>query len=166
MFFEHARIVIFGGSGSIGTAIAKEILKENPEIVYIVSNDENSIVEARKLFKINQNIECAILDVRDLHALEYFLDNIDAVFNCAAIKHVDLAEEFPLEAVKTNIFGLDNILRACKMQGVTHFIQISTDKVVEPTSVMGATKLIGERLALTYNEEILQTAVVRFGNVG
>ena len=84
-------------------------------------------------------------------------------FNCAALKHVDLCEQNVIESVKTNILGLDNILNACSLNHVQKIVHVSTDKAVEPSSVMGATKLIGERLCLSYKN--LNVAIVRFGNV-
>jgi len=92
------------------------------------------------------------------------LDCVDYAFNCAALKHVPFCEENVINAVYTNILGLENILRACKLNMVQFFIHVSTDKAVQPTSVMGATKLIGERLCLS-KDWFTMVSVVRFGNV-
>jgi FlaA1/EpsC-like NDP-sugar epimerase len=157
-------ITVFGGTGTIGKALVKELLKHTPYKIQVVSNNENELWESDQLFKRNKNIIHFFIDIRDYDIVDNLLINTDIVFNCAAIKHVPIAENFPLEAVKTNCLGLNNILKACEVNMVTKMIQISTDKAVEPSSVMGATKLIGERMVLNRND-LLMASVVRFGNV-
>ena len=160
---------IFGGTGSLGSIITEVFIKEDTtEKIILVTNNEQEIWESKNLFKKDKRITWVLLDIRDREAIILFFSErtIDIVFNCAALKHVVFCEEFPMEAVKTNILGLDNIIsRGCV--GVEKFIQISTDKAVESVCIMGATKFIGERLVLQANKQECYTrySVVRLGNV-
>ncbi len=164
--FKNESIAIFGGTGSIGQAILKELLKINSCQVIVASNNENELWETSRKFKDNTNIMYKFCDIRNYESVNDICYDAAFVFNCAAMKHVPICEENVIEAVYTNLIGLNNIILTCKNNFVLKLIQISTDKAVNPTSVMGATKLIGERLCLSNNDyEILKISCVRFGNV-
>lgn len=166
--FEHKKICVFGGTGTIGNLIVEYLLniENRPEVIRIFCNDENSLWEARNLHGIN-GVRYLLGDIRDYERVKTALKGIDYVFNCAAIKHVPFAEYNPFEAVLTNIFGTNNILRASVEMKVKKLLHISTDKAVEPTTIMGCTKMISERISQmcwAQNPDI-DIVVVRLGNV-
>lgn len=163
MFFEKI-ICIFGGTGSIGLALVKELLTHYPKEIRIVANNEHELWEAQQELKDYNNISYIFGDIRELDSVDDALEAVDLAFNCAALKHVPFCEDNVIDAVHTNILGLENILRACKLNMVQALIHISTDKAVKPRSVMGATKLIGERLCLS-KDWLTVVSIVRFGNV-
>jgi UDP-N-acetylglucosamine 4,6-dehydratase len=130
-------------------------------------NNENELHNSKLKWKEHSNIRYLLGDIRDLERVKRALKNVDYAFNCAAVKHVPFAENNPIEAVMINIIGLDNIINACVIQGVSSLLHISTDKAVESTCVMGSTKFLGERLCqirAEMNSE-LRIIVVRSGNV-
>lgn len=168
-FFENKKICVFGGTGTIGSLIVEYLITQNPSVIRIFSNDENSLWESQQKWKYgkNNNIRYLLGDIRDLDRCILALKNIDYVFNCAAIKHVPFCEYNPLESVKTNILGLDNIINACIYRRIKKLLYISTDKAVRPSTVMGACKQIGERILQmkwAQNPEI-KMLCVRLGNV-
>jgi len=143
--FSGKTICVFGGTGTIGSLIVEYLLKKNPYSIRIFSNDENSLWKKEQ--KWNSDILRFLLgDIRDYNRVLRATRNVDYVFNCAAIKHVPKAEYNPIEAVKTNILGLDNIIEACINAKVKKLLHISTDKACEPICIMGYTKAIGEKL--------------------
>ncbi len=149
--FENKTICVLGGTGSIGGYIVEEFIKKNDKdnlncIIRIVSNDENSLYMRQQEWGKREDLRYQLGDVRDYIRMLRVLKNVDYVFNCAAIKHVPFAEYNPMEAVQTNIIGLDNIINACVERKIKKLFHISTDKAVNPCNVMGATKLIGERM--------------------
>ncbi len=146
-------VLITGAAGSIGSEIAKQVLLFNPKKLIIMDIDETRIFDLeRKLKELSQEVGvetqiiAIIADIKDYPKIEAILREYrpDIVFHAAAYKHVPLMEEFPEEAVKVNVFGTYNVARASVKSGVKKFIMISTDKAVNPTSVMGATKRIAE----------------------
>lgn len=164
------KYIVFGGTGTIGTEIVKQLLqKEDTDVIRIFSNDENSLFESKQEFGEDKRLRWILGDVRDYKKVEMSCRNIDFAFNCAAIKHVDISEYNPIEVVNVNIIGLENIIQACFYHMVVRLLHISTDKAVEPTSVMGATKLIAERLCVIRNNtkgsKFMQIGCVRLGNV-
>jgi len=166
--FGNSKVVIFGGTGSIGTLIANKLLTVIPHVskLLLFSNNENELWESKNHFA-NQpsalpHIEYMFGDIRDKPSVKTAIENADYVFNCAALKHIGFCETSPADAVKTNIKGLMNIIDACNAEKVKLFVQISTDKAVEPTSVMGATKMIGERLC---KDNGCPKIIIRLGNV-
>lgn len=164
--FENKTIMVFGGTGSIGNIIIEHLKKFRPKSIRVFSNDENSIWETQQKWD-DTTMRYLVGDIRDYERVKRSLKGVDYVFNCAAIKHVPFSEYNPLEAVKTNILGLDNVINASIEQGVEKILHISTDKAVEPTTVMGATKMIGERtvqMRWTQNPT-MNMVIVRFGNV-
>ena len=167
--FKGKNILITGGTGSIGTGLVKELIKCSPNAIRIMSNDENSIFELKRIVGNNQFLTFMVGDVRDKDRVSLAIRNIDVVFHAAAMKHIDICEQNPFDAVKTNVIGTSNILEASLMENVSKFIFISTDKATHPTSTLGASKLLAERLTLNasaYRGTGKTTfAIVRFGNV-
>ena len=167
--FKNKIILISGGTGSIGTGIVKQLLECKPKMIKILTNDENSIFESRKLLGDISEIKYIVGDIRDNDRLRLAMRNVNIVFHAAAMKHIDICEQNPFDAVKTNVVGTSNILEASIIEGVSKFVLISTDKATNPTTTLGASKLLAERLtqdASSYvegNKTIF--SIVRFGNV-
>jgi len=169
--YAGKRILVTGAGGSIGGELVRQLLLLNPSSLAILDKDENSTYELQQelTFRFPEaRIEPQIADVRHaerLHAIfQEFKPQI--VFHAAAHKHVPLMEKHPCEAVLNNVFGTQTLLEVCRQHKVERFVFISTDKAVNPTSVMGASKGVGEMLVQTYaNHGALPAACVRFGNV-
>jgi UDP-N-acetylglucosamine 4,6-dehydratase/5-epimerase len=167
--FQNKRFLVTGGLGSIGSEIVRQLLQYNPKQVRIVDNRETELFYARRFFKSNPNVEFFLGDVRDKERLNKAVDEIDIIFHTAALKHVLVCECDPVEAVKTNVIGTQNVVECAFEQNVERMILISTDKVVNPTNVMGATKLLAERLVSAMcnakGDKKTKFGIVRFGNV-
>ena len=167
--FKGKNILITGGTGSIGMGLAKQLLRYNPKEIRIFSNDENSIFEAKENLGVNHIYKFMVGDVRDKDRLNLAIRNVDIVFHTAAMKHIAICEDNPFDAVKTNVIGTSNILEASIIEEVEKFVFISTDKATNPTSTLGGSKLLAERLTLdagTYaGKGKTKFAIVRFGNV-
>ena len=167
--FKGKNILITGGTGSIGMGLAKQLAKYNPKEIRIFSNDENSIFEAKENLGANHIYKLMVGDVRDKDRLNLAIRNVDIVFHTAAMKHITICEDNPFDAVKTNVVGTSNILEASIIEEVEKFVFISTDKATNPTSTLGGSKLLAERLTLdagTYTGKgKTKFAIVRFGNV-
>mgnify|MGYP005639487773 FL=1 len=167
--FKNKIILISGGTGSIGTGIVKQLLECKPKMIKILTNDENSIFESRKLLGDISEIKYIVGDIRDNDRLRLAMRNVNIVFHAAAMKHIDICEQNPFDAVKTNVVGTSNILEASIIEGVSKFVLISTDKATNPTTTLGASKLLAERLtqdASSYVEgKKTIFSIVRFGNV-
>ncbi len=167
-FFKGKNILVTGGTGSIGSEIVRQLLQYTPTVVRILSNDEASLFEFQQELKEQLNVRYLIGDIRDVERLKIAMENIDIVFHAAALKHVPLCEYNPLEAISTNIIGTENVIKASIYNKIDRCIFISTDKAVNPTGVMGATKMLAERLVILANSYLsteTKFAVVRFGNV-
>ncbi|MDJ0953327.1 MAG: nucleoside-diphosphate sugar epimerase/dehydratase [Acidimicrobiia bacterium] len=165
------RILITGAGGSIGAEITRQVLRFAPEMVVAVDNDETHLHDGQFTWNdYTADLRPILCDIRDTERLDrVFRDHKpQVVFHAAAHKHVPILETCPEEAVKTNIFGTDNLLQACREHEVEQFVLISTDKAVEPTSVMGASKRVAEMLTQSasqrWGDGCTHTAV-RFGNV-
>lgn len=166
-----ATVLVTGAGGSIGSEICRQLIKFKPDRLILLGHGENSI------YLIRRELECmtdgtvlhsVIADVQDLERLNEVMGRFepDLVYHAAAHKHVPLMEDNPREAVKNNIYGTRNVALAAEAAHVKRFVMISTDKAVNPTSVMGATKRIAEMVIqqIARNSETT-FAVVRFGNV-
>lgn len=165
---QGKRITITGGTGSIGSTILDKALKSKAKSIKIFSNDENGLFELEEEYHNNPNIEFVIGDIRNEDSVNSVMKNTDIVFHTAALKHVDKCELNPNEAISINILGTRNIVTSSILAGVKKVISISTDKAVNPIGVMGATKLLSEKLisseALYKNSKTIFSSV-RFGNV-
>lgn len=167
--YEGKKILVTGGTGSVGTGIVKQLLKYKPNNIRIISNDENSIFELKRKFGNQKNMTYMVGDVRDLDRIKLAIRDIDIVFHAAAMKHIDICEQNPFDAVKTNVIGTSNVIEAALLENVSKFIFISTDKATNPSSTLGASKLLAERITQDagYYRGLGKTifSIVRFGNV-
>ena len=167
--FQNKMILVTGGTGSIGLGLIKQLIKCKPKHIRIFSNDENSIVEIKELIGENKMFQFMVGDVRDKDRLRLAIRNVDIVFHAAAMKHIDICEQNPFDAVKTNVVGTSNILEVAIIENVSKFIFISTDKATNPTSTLGGSKLLAERLTSDASSYVgtgkTKFAIVRFGNV-
>ncbi|AET70309.1 putative nucleoside-diphosphate sugar epimerase [Desulfosporosinus orientis DSM 765] len=168
-FFKGKKVLIIGGTGTIGQSLLSYILREGPEVVRILSRDEHKQFELREKMIRYPNIRYLIGDIRDGDRVARAMEDIDYVFHLAAMKHVPSCEYNPYEAVKTNVIGTENVITAARNAGVKRVIFTSTDKAIAPTNAYGASKLMAERLIASaqYNSGGHATifAAVRFGNV-
>jgi len=167
-FLKGKKILITGGTGSIGSAIAKKALLDNAKIVKIFSNDENGHYVLERELNFNKKIHFFLGDIKDEDRVRNVAKDSDIIFHAAALKHVDRCEYNPLEAVAVNIGGTRNIINAALREKVKKVILISTDKAVNPVGVMGSTKLLSEKL-ISAESRIPESnsifASIRFGNV-
>ena len=167
--YKNKNILVTGGTGSIGLALVKQLISCKPKAIKVLTNDENSIFDSTNIIGENKSIKYILGDIRDKDRCQLSLRNVDIVFHAAAMKHIDICEENPFDAVKTNVIGTSNMLEASILEGVSKFVFISTDKATTPTTTLGASKLLAERLTLvagTYSEnQKMIFSVARFGNV-
>lgn len=167
-FYTGKVIIVTGGAGSIGSYIVKTLLQYNPEVVRILDNNETGLFDLEQGLD-SDKIRVFLGDIRDKERIKRALENVDIIFHAAALKHVPLCEYNPFEAIKTNAVGTQNLIEAAMDEEVEKLITISTDKAVNPINVMGATKLLAERLTISANfyKGLKKTvfSCVRFGNV-
>ncbi|MFK7696925.1 polysaccharide biosynthesis protein [Paenibacillus sp. HJGM_3] len=168
-FYKNKKVLIIGGTGTIGQGLLEQILKDEPAVVRILSRDEHKQFLLQQRMRQYDNIRYLIGDVRSLERVIRAMESIDYVFHVAAMKHVPSCEYNPYEAVQTNIIGTQNVIRAAIETGIKKVVFTSTDKAIAPTNTYGATKLMAERLIANaqYNSGAHETdfSVVRFGNV-
>ena len=160
-------ILVTGGTGSIGDVIVKKAIFDKAKLIRVFSNDENGLYEMESAYENHKNIEYVIGDIQNEERVSEIVKGIDIVFHAAALKHVDRCELNPLETINVNIMGTKNIVKAALNENVKKMILISTDKAVNPIGVMGATKLLCEKLISSEASHKSNTifASVRFGNV-
>lgn len=166
-------ILVTGAGGSIGSEIARQVMKFAPKKLILLGHGENSIYLIEKELKTNyrKKISCIIPVIADVQDREKMMEVMaeyrpDIVYHAAAHKHVPLMEANPFEAVKNNVFGTKNVAEASKAYDVKNFVMISTDKAVNPPNVMGSTKRIAEMIVMGLNEQgKTKFSAVRFGNV-
>ncbi len=170
-YLRNRTILVTGAAGSIGSELVKQSLKLNPQNVICVDRSENSLFYLDNDLKQNFSpdaYQIIVADILDLHKMAHILNTYrpDIVFHAAAYKHVPLMEYHPEEAVRNNILGTANLMQLCEKNGVEKFVLISTDKAVNPTSVMGATKRVAELVLQSYSAKSnMKLVTVRFGNV-
>lgn len=165
--FKDKIILVTGGCGSIGSQIVKQLLSYEPKTIRIFERSESAH------FRLNQEVKSdkirnLVGDVCDAERVNHAMDGVNIVFHAAAMKHVPLCEYNPFEAVRTNVIGTQNLVDAARKHKVERFVSISTDKAVNPTSTMGATKLLGEKIvtnAAISSGMSTKFCCVRFGNV-
>ena len=161
-------ILITGGTGSFGNAVLDRFLNTDIGEIRIFSRDEKKQDDMRNLYK-NNKIKYYIGDVRDLPSIVNAINGVDYIFNAAALKQVPSCEFFPMEAVKTNVIGTDNVLTAAINEGVKKVICLSTDKAAYPINAMGISKAMMEKVAVaksrTVDPEKTLICATRYGNV-
>ena len=168
---ENKVVLVTGGGGSIGSELCRQIMKFNPKELVIVDIYENNLYDIEQELRMNYpeaKIDAIVASVRDKERLNEIFEEFRPylVFHAAAHKHVPLMETSPLEAIKNNVFGTYNVVNCADEYNVKRFILISTDKAVNPTNVMGATKRLCEMIVQAKNKvSKTEYAAVRFGNV-
>jgi UDP-N-acetylglucosamine 4,6-dehydratase/5-epimerase len=167
--FKNKSIIVFGGTGSIGSELVKQLLTFKPKSIRIFARDETKHEELLAQLKYSPLLRSLIGDVRDKDRVRHAMRNVDIAFNASGLKAVSYCEYNPMEAVNTNVYGTQNIIQAAIEENIEKVITISTDKAAEPVNTMGATKLLAERLtAAAYHYSGKKRPVfmaVRFGNV-
>jgi FlaA1/EpsC-like NDP-sugar epimerase len=167
--FRNKNVLITGGVGSVGRELAREILKHKPKVLRLFDIDETRRFELQRELGGFKNIRFLLGDVRDRARLRYAIEDIDIIFHAAALKHVEACEYNPFEAIKTNVLGTQNVIDVAIEEEVSKVIFTSSDKAVNPTNVMGTTKLMCERLMTAANyyrgRRNIVFSSVRFGNV-
>lgn len=169
-FYKDKKILITGGTGTIGVHLIKKLLLDEPQVIRVFSRDEYKQYELSLALKDQSSkLRFLIGDVRDYQRLLRAMEDIDYVFHLAAMKHVPFCEYNPFEAVQTNVLGTQNIIQASITNNVKRVLFTSTDKAISPTNTYGATKLTGERLIAAAESQKGSTqtifSAVRFGNV-
>ena len=168
--FDGKKILITGGTGSLGQALTKRLLTMGVETIRIFSRNEHKQIEMEEKFQ-DERLRFFIGDVRDYQRLEMALEDIDIVFHTAALKHVPKIEYNPFEAIKTNVIGTQNVIDACLKRNVEKAVCIGTDKAVSPLNTYGSTKLLMEKLFVAANNYLNREKhrtiflAVRYGNV-
>jgi FlaA1/EpsC-like NDP-sugar epimerase len=170
-YLRDQRVLVTGAGGSIGSELCRQIAAFGPAELMMLDRDESALhaVSLSIHGEARLDLPQAVLaDIRDGEALrELFLQRRpDVVFHAAALKHVNMLEQYPAEGWKTNVLGTRNVLEAATAVGVSHFINVSTDKAADPVNVLGRTKRMAERLTATYAQQNEGRFLsVRFGNV-
>lgn len=160
-------ILVTGGSGSIGKEIVRKSISEGASLIRVFSNDENGLYETELEFS-EKNIDYVIGDIRNPDTVNSIAKDMDIIFHTSALKHVDRCELNPFEAVTVNTIGTYNICKSAMRESVSKVVNISTDKAVNPIGVLGATKLLSEKLISSesfHNRSKTIFCSVRFGNV-
>lgn len=173
MDLTNKSILITGGTGSLGKALTAHILKQSPQMkrLVIFSRDEQKQFEMAQDYPPDRfpQVRFFIGDVRDFDRVRRALSGIDYVIHAAAMKHVPIAEYNPMECVKTNILGAENVINACLETEVERVVALSTDKAAAPINLYGATKLASDKLFVAANNikgwNPIRFSVVRYGNV-
>ncbi len=166
--FKGKKIIILGGTGSIGKEILDSLIQYKPKLIRIFSRDEYKQHQLRYKYFDEKNIDYVLGDIRDLDSLISACRDIDIVFHTAALKHVPISEENPEEFIKTNILGSLNVKKAALMCKIPLVVSISSDKAVDPTNLMGLTKSVQEKIFSSHHlkdKTKTKFITVRFGNV-
>ncbi|KFM15040.1 UDP-N-acetylglucosamine 46-dehydratase protein [Marine Group I thaumarchaeote SCGC AAA799-O18] len=167
---DGKKILITGGTGSLGIALTKKLIESKAHSIRIYSRNESKQVEMQDQVS-DPRLRFLIGDVRDLERLTKAMEDIDIVFHAAALKHVPIVEYNPFEAIKTNVLGSQNVIDACLKENVETAVCIGTDKAVSPLNTYGATKHLMEKLFVTASNYInplrykTKFLAVRYGNV-
>lgn len=168
--FKGKKILITGGTGSLGQALTKRLLQKDIDTIRIFSRNESSQIQMESKFNDNR-LRFLLGDIRDKERLIIAMEDIDIVFHAAALKHVPKIEYNPFEAIKTNVMGSQNVIDACLANNVGKAICVGTDKAVSPLNTYGATKLLMEKLFVTANNYLdpkkhpTVFIALRYGNV-
>lgn len=164
--FKNKVLLITGGTGSFGNAVLRRFIDSDLEEIRIFSRDEKKQDDMRRLLK-SDKVKFYIGDVRDYRSIENAVIGVDYIFHAAALKQVPSCEFFPLEAVKTNILGTDNMLEAAIKHKVKKVVVLSTDKAVYPINAMGLSKAMMEKVMVAKSRQTSETVMcgTRYGNV-
>lgn len=166
--FKNKTLLITGGTGSFGNAVLRRFLDTDIKEIRIFSRDEKKQDDMRKAYN-NPKLKFYLGDVRDQNSIKDAMRGVDYVFHAAALKQVPSCEFYPMQAVKTNVIGTENVLYEAIDAGVKKVIVLSTDKAVYPINAMGVSKAMMERVAVAksrnLNDEDIMIAVTRYGNV-
>lgn len=167
--FKNKKILVTGGTGSLGKVVVEKLLSFGPKEVRILDIDEDEQFHLSNKYRGRKDIQILFGDIRDKDRLRTVMEDIDIVFHFAALKHVMGCEYNPFEAIKTNIYGMQNVIEAALENNVKKVIFSSSDKAASPDNTLGATKLLGERLMISANQfkgkNNTVFACVRFGNI-
>ncbi len=167
--WEGSRVFITGVCGTVGRELLKQVVALAPLQVIGIDSNESAIYFLADEYQLNKTVRLFVGDIRDKESLLRRMKGVDILLHAAAFKHVHLCEESPMEAVKTNIIGSQNIIDAAVYHNVKQVIYTSSDKAVNPTSVMGTTKLMAERLMTAANTLLegkgTRFSTTRFGNI-
>lgn len=166
--FRKKTLLITGGTGSFGNAVMKRFLDMDIKEIRIFSRDEKKQDDMRKLYK-NDKLKFYLGDVRDISSLKNAMYGVDFIFHAAALKQVPSCEFYPMEAVKTNIVGSDNVITACVKNKVKKAIFLSTDKAAYPINAMGMSKALMEKNVVARSRQLREEDTIlcltRYGNV-
>jgi len=169
---RNKKVMVTGCCGTVGQELVKQLLAaglNGPSEILGVDNSESELFFIDQQYISEKRASFFMADLRDINALTQLMQDVDVVFHTAALKHVVLCERSPMEAVQTNIHGVQNVISASREKGVSKVIFTSSDKAVNPTSVMGTSKLMGERLITAANSNGKEGKTIfastRFGNV-
>ena len=167
--FSGKTVLITGSCGTVGAELCRQLLAGPVGHVICVDNNETDLFFQQERYKPDGRVKCYLADIRDLEALKLRMQGADIVLHSAALKHVGLCEDSPSQAIRTNIDGTQNVIDAALANKVERVIFTSSDKAVNPTNVMGTSKLMGERLMTAANESNFSNSTIfastRFGNV-
>lgn len=166
--FKNKILLITGGTGSFGNAVLKKFIDTEVNEIRIFSRDEKKQDDMRQFYK-NEKIKYYLGDVRDKHSIDKVMNGVDYVFHAAALKQVPSCEFFPMEAVRTNVMGCENVLDSALLHNVKKVIVLSTDKAVYPINAMGLTKALSEKVMVSKSNNLNGGKTVlcgtRYGNV-
>ncbi len=162
-----AKILITGGTGTFGSAFLDKALSAGAEEIRIFSRDEKKQYDMSQRYRKFDNVCFFLGDIRDKRSIDAAMNGVDYVFHAAAMKQVPSCEQFPMEAIKTNINGSDNVITLAVHKRVKKIVCLSTDKAVYPTSAMGMTKAYMEKIAMqkAAEQDRTEICVTRFGNL-
>lgn len=163
------RVLVTGSCGTVGSGLIRHLLSISDAEVLCLDNNESQLFYQEQEYLADDRVQVYLGDIRDLDRMRSVMRGVDTVYHAAALKHVVMCERSPMDAVQSNILGINNIVQAASEAGVKKVIFTSSDKAVNPTNVMGTTKLMGERLITAANTsntpESTVFASTRFGNV-
>ena len=166
--FKDKVLLITGGTGSFGNAVLDRFLNTDIKEIRIFSRDEKKQEDMRRTYR-NDKLKFYIGDVRDYNSINYALKGVDYVFHAAALKQVPSCEFYPIQAVKTNVLGTENVLNACINNKVKKVVCLSTDKAAYPINAMGISKAMMEKVAIAKSRQVNPNdtliSITRYGNV-